>query len=86
MEAEGPGLDLWGSPGDVLLGVKAGGVVVGLGLLYGCEPSDGTACDRNEPNDLRLSRRFPSIAAWSSAGEDSFFFEHSYGYRYFMYL
>ena len=47
----------------MLIGVKAGGVVVGLGLLYGCEPSDGTACDRNEPNDLRLSRRFPSIAA-----------------------
>ena len=72
----GPGLDLRDIPGELLV-VNAGGVVVGLGLLYGRPPSEGTVCDRNEPNDLRLSRLLPSMAAWSSAGVDSFFLEHS---------
>lgn len=32
-DAEGPGLDRWEIPGELLLPVNAGGVVVGLGLL-----------------------------------------------------
>lgn len=33
----------------------------------------------------RPSRRFPSMAAWSSAGVLILSFSHSYGYKYFMY-
>lgn len=86
LEVEGFGLDLWGSFGEVLLGVKVGGVVVGFGLLYGCELFDGMVCDRNELNDFWLLWWFLLIVVWSLVGEDSFFFEYLYGYRYFMYL
>lgn len=49
-------------------------------------PPRGTRSAYAPYDDRRPSRRLPSIAACSSAGELNFSFSHSYGYRYFMYL